>query len=60
MEYVTFTHIAGVTGVIITIALVLMVTLAMEFIQKSYSEVFWYTHHIFIMYFIGLGIHGLG
>ncbi|KAJ8785339.1 hypothetical protein J1605_007351 [Eschrichtius robustus] len=60
MEYVTFTYTAGVTGVIITIALVLMVTLAMEFIQRSYSEVFWYTHHIFIMYLIGLGIHGLG
>uniref|UniRef100_A0A8C0DYA1 NADPH oxidase 1 n=1 Tax=Balaenoptera musculus TaxID=9771 RepID=A0A8C0DYA1_BALMU len=60
MEYVTFTYTAGVTGVIITIALVLMVTLAMEFIQRSYSAVFWYTHHIFIMYFIGLGIHGLG
>ena len=60
MEYVTFTYTAGVTGVIITIALVLMVTLPMEFIRRSYSEVFWYTHHIFIMYFIGLGIHGFG
>ncbi|KAI4554935.1 hypothetical protein MJG53_020234 [Ovis ammon polii x Ovis aries] len=58
--YVTFTSIAGLTGVIITVALVLMVTSAMEFIRRSYFEVFWYTHHIFIIYFIGLGIHGLG
>ena len=60
MEYVTFTSIAGLTGVIITIALVLMVTSAMEFIRRSYFEVFWYTHHIFIIYFVGLGIHGIG
>ncbi|XP_065771678.1 NADPH oxidase 1 isoform X2 [Muntiacus reevesi] len=58
--YVTFTSIAGLTGVIITMALVLMVTSAMEFIRRSYFEVFWYTHHIFIIYFIDLGIHGLG
>uniref|UniRef100_A0A8B9YHD2 NADPH oxidase 2 n=1 Tax=Bos mutus grunniens TaxID=30521 RepID=A0A8B9YHD2_BOSMU len=58
--YVIFTSIAGLTGVIITVALVLMVTSAMEFIRRSYFEVFWYTHHIFIIYFIGLGIHGLG
>uniref|UniRef100_A0A452U7X9 NADPH oxidase 2 n=1 Tax=Ursus maritimus TaxID=29073 RepID=A0A452U7X9_URSMA len=60
MEYVTFTSIAGLTGVIITIALVLMVTSAVEFIRRSYFEVFWYTHHVFIIYFIGLGIHGIG
>uniref|UniRef100_A0A452SQL9 NADPH oxidase 2 n=1 Tax=Ursus americanus TaxID=9643 RepID=A0A452SQL9_URSAM len=60
VEYVTFTSIAGLTGVIITIALVLMVTSAVEFIRRSYFEVFWYTHHVFIIYFIGLGIHGIG
>ncbi|KAF0873237.1 NOX1 oxidase, partial [Crocuta crocuta] len=60
VEYVTFTSIAGVSGVIITIALVLMVTSATEFIRRSYFEVFWYTHHIFIVYVIGLGIHGIG
>lgn len=58
--YMTFTSIPGFTGVIITIVLVLMVTSSMEFIRRSYFEVFWYTHHIFIIYFIGLGIHGIG
>ncbi|XP_074179839.1 NADPH oxidase 1 isoform X2 [Rhinolophus sinicus] len=60
VTYVTFTSIPGLTGVIITIALVLMVTSATEFIRRNYFEVFWYTHHIFIIYFIGLGIHGIG
>uniref|UniRef100_A0A8C4WN01 NADPH oxidase 1 n=1 Tax=Gopherus evgoodei TaxID=1825980 RepID=A0A8C4WN01_9SAUR len=57
--YVTFTTIPGLTGVIITLALILMVTSSMEFIRRSYFEVFWYTHHLFIIYFAGLVIHGI-
>ncbi|XP_043378178.1 NADPH oxidase 1 isoform X2 [Chelonia mydas] len=57
--YVTFTTIPGLTGVIITVALILMVTSSMEFIRRSYFEVFWYTHHLFIIYFAGLVIHGI-
>uniref|UniRef100_A0A2K6TLC1 NADPH oxidase 1 n=1 Tax=Saimiri boliviensis boliviensis TaxID=39432 RepID=A0A2K6TLC1_SAIBB len=60
VEYVTFTSIAGLTGVIMTIALILMVASATEFIRRSYFEVFWYTHHVFIFYILGLGIHGIG
>lgn len=56
----TFTSVAGLTGVIATTALVLMVTSAMEFIRRNYFELFWYTHHLFIVYIICLGIHGLG
>ncbi|EGV94165.1 NADPH oxidase 1 [Cricetulus griseus] len=58
--YATFTSVAGLTGVIATIALVLMVTSAMEFISRNYFELFWYTHHLFIVYIICLGTHGLG
>ncbi|XP_019376902.1 PREDICTED: NADPH oxidase 1 isoform X3 [Gavialis gangeticus] len=57
--YVTFTSIPGLTGVIITVALILMITSSMEFIRRSYFEVFWYTHHLFIIYFAGLVIHGI-
>ncbi|XP_074059367.1 NADPH oxidase 1 isoform X2 [Macrotis lagotis] len=59
-ELMTFTSIAGLTGVIITLALILMVTSATEFIRRCYFEVFWYTHHLFVIYFIGLVIHGIG
>ena len=58
--HATFTSVAGLTGVIATTALVLMVTSAMEFIRRNYFELFWYTHHLFIVYIICLGIHGLG
>nr|XP_004668843.1 NADPH oxidase 1 isoform X3 [Jaculus jaculus] len=58
--YVAFTSIAGLTGVLITTVLILMVTSAMEFIRRNYFELFWYTHHLFIIYIICLGLHGLG
>lgn len=30
-----------------------------EIIRRSYFEVFWYTHHLFIIFFIGFVIHGV-
>uniref|UniRef100_A0A8C3J6B4 NADPH oxidase 1 n=1 Tax=Calidris pygmaea TaxID=425635 RepID=A0A8C3J6B4_9CHAR len=59
VEYVAFTTIPGLTGVIITLALILMVTSSTEFIRRNYFEVFWYTHHLFLIYFAGLVIHGI-
>ncbi|XP_054244594.1 NADPH oxidase 1 isoform X3 [Indicator indicator] len=59
VEYVAFTTIPGLTGVIITLVLILMVTSSTEFIRRNYFEVFWYTHHLFIIYFAGLVIHGI-
>uniref|UniRef100_A0A8C9VEE2 NADPH oxidase 1 n=1 Tax=Scleropages formosus TaxID=113540 RepID=A0A8C9VEE2_SCLFO len=58
--YVVFTTIAGLTGVIITLALILMITSSMEIIRRCYFEVFWYTHHLFIIFFAGLVFHGAG
>ncbi|XP_034545750.1 NADPH oxidase 1 [Notolabrus celidotus] len=58
--YLVFTTIAGLTGVIITLALILIITSSMEVIRRSYFEVFWYTHHLFIIFFIGLVFHGAG
>ncbi|XP_061104708.1 cytochrome b-245 heavy chain-like isoform X2 [Conger conger] len=57
---VAFTTIAGLTGVIITLALILIITSSMEVIRRNYYELFWYTHHLFIIFFIGLVIHGVG
>uniref|UniRef100_A0A8C6KBZ3 NADPH oxidase 1 n=1 Tax=Nothobranchius furzeri TaxID=105023 RepID=A0A8C6KBZ3_NOTFU len=52
--YFAFTSIAGLTGIIITLALILMITSSMEVIRRSYFEVFWYTHHLFVIFFAGL------
>uniref|UniRef100_A0A8D3DLG4 NADPH oxidase 1 n=1 Tax=Scophthalmus maximus TaxID=52904 RepID=A0A8D3DLG4_SCOMX len=59
-SYLVFTTIAGLTGVIITLALILIITSSMEVIRRSYFEVFWYTHHLFIVFFAGLVFHGAG
>ncbi|XP_069026921.1 NADPH oxidase 1 [Embiotoca jacksoni] len=58
--FLVFTTIAGLTGVIITLALILIITSSMEVIRRSYFEVFWYTHHLFIIFFAGLVFHGAG
>lgn len=58
--YVAFTYLAGLTGVVITLALILIITSSTKTIRRSYFEVFWYTHHLFVIFFIGLVIHGAG
>uniref|UniRef100_A0A7M4E3R7 NADPH oxidase 2 n=2 Tax=Crocodylus porosus TaxID=8502 RepID=A0A7M4E3R7_CROPO len=58
--YVAFTYLAGLTGVIITLCFILIITSSTKTIRRSYFEVFWYTHHLFVIFFIGLVIHGVG
>ncbi|XP_058390288.1 NADPH oxidase 3 [Diceros bicornis minor] len=54
------TTIAGVTGLMISLALILIMTSSTEFIRQVSYELFWYTHHVFIIFFISLAIHGAG
>nr|XP_048317264.1 cytochrome b-245 heavy chain isoform X2 [Myodes glareolus] len=56
--YVAVTRLAGITGVVITLCLILIITSSTKTIRRSYFEVFWYTHHLFVIFFIGLAIHG--
>ncbi|XP_018416944.1 PREDICTED: NADPH oxidase 3 [Nanorana parkeri] len=56
----TIVTLAGITGFIITLALVLIITSSTETIKRSFYEVFWYTHNLAIVFFIGLVIHGAG
>ncbi|XP_043919396.1 NADPH oxidase 3 [Protopterus annectens] len=52
--------ISGATGIVITLALVIIVTSSTDVIKQTSYEVFWYSHHLFIVFFIGLVIHGAG
>ncbi|KAK2502908.1 hypothetical protein MC885_017945 [Smutsia gigantea] len=54
------TTIAGVTGLMMSLALILILTSSTEFIRRVSYELFWYTHHVFIIFFISLAIHGAG
>ncbi|XP_027047510.1 cytochrome b-245 heavy chain-like [Pocillopora damicornis] len=50
---------AGITGAVITLCLILMLSSATELIRRSYFEVFWYNHHLFVIFYIGLVVHGV-
>jgi NADPH oxidase len=56
---VMWTTIAGVTGHVIIICLFLMITSSIDIMRRSYYEVFWYTHHLFVIFFAGFVIHGI-
>ena len=35
------------------------VSLYAHLCRRSYFEVFWYTHHLFVVFFVGLIVHGM-
>lgn len=55
---VLFTYLPGYTGILITVSLIMMVTTAVDQIRRSFFELFWYTHHLFIVFYISLMFHG--
>lgn len=57
-ETIAFTTVPGITGLLITFSLIFMVTTAVEQIRRSYFELFWYTHHLFIVFYVALAMHG--
>ncbi|XP_077868611.1 NADPH oxidase 1-like, partial [Saccoglossus kowalevskii] len=55
---VLFVTVAGVTGVLMTLSLIVMTTSSTALFRRSYFEVFWFTHHLFIIFFACLIFHG--
>ncbi|TDL27846.1 NADPH oxidase [Rickenella mellea] len=49
----------GITGWIMTAALSVMVFFAIEKRRRAHFERFWYSHHLFIVFFIGWQLHGM-
>eukprot|EP01137_Pigoraptor_chileana_P024879 Opistho-2@93528 len=60
MEDIMWTTVAGATGQILLIVMFLMYSSSMEIIRHSFFEVFWFTHHLFVVFFILLCVHGAG
>ncbi|KAG0309889.1 hypothetical protein BGZ98_003432 [Dissophora globulifera] len=48
----------GATGHILVLILFLMVTSSVDRVRRKGFETFWYTHHLFILFFITLMYHG--
>jgi len=51
--------IAGSTGVILCLCLLLMVGSSTLLIRRSFYEIFWYIHHLFIVFFVCVMLHGI-
>ncbi|KAI9597870.1 ferric reductase NAD binding domain-containing protein [Syncephalis fuscata] len=53
-----FTNGPGYTGNIMLISLIAIVTTAIKKVRRRNFEVFWYTHHLFIVFFGFWAFHG--
>lgn len=53
-----YTTLPGATGVLVTLCMVLMYSSAIKYVRGPMFNVFWYTHHLFIIYFGLLCVHG--
>jgi len=54
-----FTTGPGVTGWIMTACLAVMIFFSREKVRKATFERFWYSHHLFIILFINMQLHGM-
>ncbi|KAH6570802.1 hypothetical protein BASA60_007524 [Batrachochytrium salamandrivorans] len=57
-EYLSLVSGPGLTGQVISVSFFLMVTSALEAVRRKHFEIFWFTHHLFLVFFGGLLMHG--
>jgi len=57
---ILFGSVGGLTGVILDLVLFIMVTSSIKIVRRSFFEVFWFTHHLFIVFYICLVSHATG
>ncbi|OJJ49103.1 hypothetical protein ASPZODRAFT_150040 [Penicilliopsis zonata CBS 506.65] len=55
-----YTQAGGITGHIMLLCMMLMYTTAHARIRQQSFETFWYTHHLFVPFFLGLYTHATG
>ncbi|PMD20799.1 hypothetical protein NA56DRAFT_573211 [Hyaloscypha hepaticicola] len=55
-----YTEAGGITGHIMLLCMLLMYTTAHNKIRQQSFEMFWYTHHLFIPFLLGLYTHATG
>eukprot|EP00834_Sanchytrium_tribonematis_P003902 NODE_169_length_14535_cov_0.769881.p4 type:complete len:573 gc:universal NODE_169_length_14535_cov_0.769881:14350-12632(-) len=59
-EYLWVTLIPAITGHAAVLCLFLMVTSAMQKMRHANFEIFWFTHHLFILFIGAMVVHGSG
>lgn len=55
-----YTQAGGITGHIMLLCMLLMYTTAHRNIRRQSFETFWYTHHLFIPFLLGMYTHATG
>lgn len=55
-----YTQVGGITGHVMLLCMLLMFTTAHVKIRQQSYETFWYTHHLFIPFLLGLYTHAVG
>ena len=55
-----YTQVGGITGHVMMLCMLLMYTTAHAKIRQQSFETFWYTHHLFIPFLLGLYTHATG
>jgi hypothetical protein len=53
-----FGTLPGITGHLVAVIMVLMYASAVKYVRSAMFHVFWYAHHLFILYYVLLSIHG--
>ncbi|MCJ1401918.1 hypothetical protein MMC11_005135 [Xylographa trunciseda] len=57
---IQYTEAGGITGHVMLLCMLLMYTTAHAKIRQQSYETFWYTHHLFIPFFLALYTHATG
>ncbi|KAL8919100.1 MAG: hypothetical protein Q9208_006984 [Pyrenodesmia sp. 3 TL-2023] len=55
-----YTQVGGITGHVMLLCMLLMFTTAHSKIRQQSYETFWYTHHLFVPFLLGLYTHATG
>lgn len=58
LNQLAFKTVSGATGHAVLLVMVLMYSSAVESIRRPMFEVFWFTHHLFLLYYGFLSFHG--
>ncbi|XP_048577789.1 NADPH oxidase 4 isoform X2 [Nematostella vectensis] len=59
LEFVMLS-VAGFTGMGMMLVLLIMIAASTPIVRNRSYEVFWFTHHAFIAFYLMLAVHGLG
>ena len=52
--------VAGFTGVLLTIVVMIMYIFAQQYARKATFRGFWLTHHLYIVLYLLMAMHGSG